>query len=192
MSFEQLPQVVGMRKVEIERRANTFLRETCPAVLTVPCPTPIEDLLQFEIEEKYGIIFSTDNLSAPAEGVTIPGEIPEIRLSEGVFDELLEHNGRARFTGSHEIGHGILHVHQLKEVLVSTRQQNLLFRKTSSIPVWANPEWQANKFATYILMPSATMVAAINQYGPNVPRLAEIYQVSLQAMTFRLGDFRAA
>lgn len=96
---------------------------------------------------------------------------------------------RQRFTIAHEIGHLLLHeaeeVHVDKEYRVKLRSQK------SSLAVDVD-EIEANSFAAELLMPEAFIRRHVQKLSidfddaSQVDALAKIYQVSSQAMTFRL------
>lgn len=67
-----------------------------------------------------------------------------MRISIAVYEGAIRGNGRDRFTIAHEIGHCLLHSNEL-----------LLCRNIENRPLQAfeNPEWQANTFASFLLMP---------------------------------------
>lgn len=68
-----------------------------------------------------------------------------MRIRASVYDGACAGNGRDRFTLSHEIGHYFMH----RDVdLTLSRIEN---RK--SVPAYCNSEWQANTFASAIMMP---------------------------------------
>lgn len=187
MGFENVPLVKGMSAKDIERRSLELIHECRPDLLDSPLPAPVDEIAEFDIDTQYRIGFSTDFLLPHAEGMMIPGETPEIILDQWVHRNLKMHQPRARFSGAHEIGHGVLHGRQLKDRLLSGGKHGLYRR--SDIKPFLDPEWQANKYAAFLLMPTATMQMAIAEYGPNVRRLADLYRVSPESMSYRLRDF---
>jgi Zn-dependent peptidase ImmA (M78 family) len=96
---------------------------------------------------------------------------------------------RQRFTIAHEIGHLVLHegeeVHVDREFRVKLRSQ------TSSMAVDID-EIEANAFAAALLMPEALLMKDVKKLSidfedaSQVDSLAKRYNVSSQAMTFRL------
>ena len=66
-----------------------------------------------------------------------------IRIRESVYEGALKDNGRDRFTLAHEVGHFTLH-----------RNQDYRFARVETyVPAYRNAEWQANTFASQLLMP---------------------------------------
>lgn len=66
-----------------------------------------------------------------------------IYIKESVYEGAIQNNGRDRMTIAHEILHLILH----QPVTLT------LYRRTDDLPVYKNPEWQAECFAGELLMP---------------------------------------
>ena len=64
-----------------------------------------------------------------------------MRIREDVYNGAVKGNPRDRFTLCHELGHYILH------------QPNNISYARGDIPVYRNPEWQANVFAAELMAP---------------------------------------
>ena len=62
-------------------------------------------------------------------------------IREDVYDGAVKGNPRDRFTLCHELGHYILH------------QPSCISYARGDIPVYCNPEWQANTFAAELMAP---------------------------------------
>lgn len=123
--------------------------------------------------------------------------------------------GRYRFTLSHELGHWCLH----REFLLARSAQLSLFETSDAPSVicragdTAPEEWQANTFASYLLMPEQMIFDAWEEFHGNFSpvytsgntdfvnknpfnsrpsvtdvarRMAEKFEVSVQAMEIRL------
>ncbi|MBQ6686380.1 MAG: ImmA/IrrE family metallo-endopeptidase [Firmicutes bacterium] len=76
------------------------------------------------------------------EAVTYPQE-SRIVLREDVYLKAMEGNGRARYTIAHEIGHAIMHL-----------SDRISFaRGIEAVPIYMDPEWQADVFAAELLIP---------------------------------------
>lgn len=85
---------------------------------------------------------------------------------------------RQRFTIAHELGHLFLH------------PTGLLFRDHTSTMGVKPEEREANRFAAELLMPDFMLQALIA--ARSTGELAELFGVSLQAMSIRLQSFRMA
>lgn len=71
-----------------------------------------------------------------------------IFIRESVYEGAIHNIGRDRMTIAHEILHLILH----------QPASLTLFRRTSDLPLYKNPEWQAECFAGELLMPYEQIV----------------------------------
>lgn len=103
----------------------------------------------------------------------------------------LHHPNRQRFTLGHEIGHFVLHDHDLEEVHVD--KFVLQFRDATSSNGDNSKEIEANRFSAELLMPKAFLESDVQEFGLHdlhddntIKQLAKKYQVSVQAMTTRL------
>lgn len=69
----------------------------------------------------------------------------KIMVREDVYDQAIEGQARARFTLAHELGHLMLH------------EEHVLHRMTTpagkKLKVFYDPEWQADAYASAVLMP---------------------------------------
>lgn len=67
-----------------------------------------------------------------------------IKVLESVYENACNGVGRDRFTIAHEIGHYFLH------------SEGFSFARTDgNVPAYRDPEWQANTFASFLLIPRA-------------------------------------
>jgi Zn-dependent peptidase ImmA (M78 family) len=100
---------------------------------------------------------------------------------------------RKRFTVAHELGHLILHLGSGPNEIIDTEGD---FFRTSDAPAptW-NPErrreYEANAFAAELLMPRELIISSWNALsgpGRTIARMAGMFQVSEEAMGYRLED----
>lgn len=89
------------------------------------------------------------------------------------------HMNRRRFTTAHEIAHFVLHSEYIGDGIVDDG----LYRSRLSNRM----EIEANKMAADILMPRFLLNQHIANGVTSVAGLAEIFQVSVSAMSFRTG-----
>lgn len=94
-----------------------------------------------------------------------------IAIDENVYLEACEGNGRHRFTIAHEIGH------YFTSDAIACVKGNF-----EDIPIYYNPEWQANVFASELLMPSDLIG------NMEVEEIVEKFQVSKQAAVIALKN----
>jgi len=86
------------------------------------------------------------------------------------------HPNRQRYTIAHELGHFCLHRH-----LSTVFEDKLFFRGGEP----DKPEWQANEFASAILMPEQKFRDRIRSGVRNVEELAKEFRVSTLALRIR-------
>jgi Zn-dependent peptidase ImmA (M78 family) len=103
---------------------------------------------------------------------------------------------RQRFTLAHELGHFFLHGGQgYQEVHIDKAQFTVKMRDDASSKGEDREEIEANFFAAELLMPTQFLVRDIRRHGgfdvshddDTVAQLAKAYDVSVQAMSFRLS-----
>lgn len=98
---------------------------------------------------------------------------------------------RQRFTIAHELGHALLHD---GEELHIDKDFRINFRDVASSLASNVEEIESNTFAAWLLMPSKFLMKQITSEhldiddGQEVEKLAKKYQVSAQAMTYRLAN----
>ncbi len=104
----------------------------------------------------------------------------------------LHHKNRQRFTVAHEIGHYVLHK---IDVHVDKGYQFIL-RDSASSQATDALEIEANQFAAELLMPAHMLRKDVREYlkdledESNLQKLAAQYEVSAQAMAFRLANLQ--
>lgn len=161
--------------------------------------TIVEQLL-----ESYGIATAPIDVEklALSAGANVQYEPTEDKLSGFILKDLKSqkvliginknhHTNRQRFTIAHELGHLLLH--EKGRVHIDQKFQINLRDEYSSEGV-SEEEKEANLFAAELLMPAKfisedlAMVEALDLFDDEYLRnLADKYQVSTQALTFRLA-----
>lgn len=140
----------------------------------------------------YDVVF--EHLRNDVSGTVLRDDDGSITIGINTFHPEV----RQRFSIAHEIGHATLHVSSLKDKPIVDTPARLLYRDGLS-GLGEDPlEIQANQFAAGLLMPRE-MVAAVGQRlvdqdrritsNQLVERLAERFNVSTQAMRYRLVTF---
>jgi hypothetical protein len=74
------------------------------------------------------------------EAVTYP-DLKTIQVRESVYDSAYAGDPRSRFTLAHELGHYLMH-----------RDQNASFSRSGSHKIYCDCEWQADRFASELLI----------------------------------------
>ena len=105
----------------------------------------------------------------------------------------LHHPNRQRFTIAHEVGHLIMHRHQIEQE-VHVDKTFLMLRRDSESSSGVNAiEVEANAFAAEVLMPKILVNNALKNRTFDIDdesliaQLAKQFKVSTQAIQFRLG-----
>lgn len=205
------PNVPYLHEADIERQASEliqeYLRDTGHTLDGVY--TPVEEIL----ETYLGLSLDFDNL---AERLQIPDVLGATWVETGkIFidqsldpDENPKNEGRYHFTLAHEVGHWILHQPLLTKFsgqvsLFGPKLEPTIVCRTSQKK---DPmEWQADTFASYLLMPKEFVLKAwVEQFGSSKPQvisivdeftqrehhvtspMASVFKVSQQAMRIRL------
>jgi Zn-dependent peptidase ImmA (M78 family) len=165
-----------LRQSEIERRAVELLKELG---LAAP-PVDVDFVARARNLQVERVDFGAD-----CAGVLVR---KDGRAAIGV--NWTDPPVRQRFTVAHEIGHYELHN---GETYVDSGSYVVQYRDASSGSGTKNEEREANQFAAALLMP-ATWVRRAYLDEPfdlavddSLRRLAEKFQVSTQAMSYRLG-----
>jgi len=102
------------------------------------------ELVLPRLDDKFHLVVLSKEEMLTREGLAKP-EQHVIELREDVYEGAIAGNPRDRFTVAHELGHYFMHNSQ---TVALARGGN-----GKKIPVYQNPEWQANAFAADILMP---------------------------------------
>ena len=114
-------------------------------------PVPVFDIIEYlgyDVDFRKDGIYKDKNLLG---GTLIDKKTIEIN------ENLSDHEGRMHFTAAHEVGHIVLHVPLYKQKnKKDVSEHKIISRKDSGFEGnKKNPEeWQADKFAAYLLMPS--------------------------------------
>lgn len=131
----------------------------------------VAELLEYGLERLApGYTFDVrdiDEMGGRHGSVDVVERSLQLRLD--VYEGILAHRGRDRFTGCHELGHTVFHG-TLNRV-----------RAGPADKTYCDPEWQANTFASCLLMP-AHMV----QVASSVREIVSEFGVSEDAARVRL------
>jgi Zn-dependent peptidase ImmA (M78 family) len=120
-----------------------------------------EDLHNLQITRKDGIVIplwghvsSMENSEGYAR---YDGErkVIEIVASERSYEWLEEGHPRASYFVAHELGHCLMHTDQLIRLAqIPSNQQAAFHRGQTGHKIFEDTEWQANAFASALLMPA--------------------------------------
>ena len=117
--------------------------------------------------------------------------IIEILASPKTYDWLEKGYPRGGYFVAHELGHCLLHTDQLVRLAQMPKaQQAALHRGGQAVAheTYQDTEWQANAFASALLMPARGLLALERNYDKLSPTIiAGHFRVSAQAASYRLN-----
>ena len=123
----------------------------------VSAPIPVFDIIEYlgyDVDFRKDDIYEDQNLLG---GTLIDKKVVEIN------ENLSDHEGRMHFTAAHEVGHIVLHVPLYTKMHSKDLSQNkIISRKDHGFEGNKKDpeEWQADKFAAFLLMPTDLMKKA--------------------------------
>jgi len=167
-----ISSVPFLPEVRIERDADALITEYGHRVgKPVAAPIPVEDILELHL----GLTFAIEDLAALFGTDSVLGAIwfdDKLVRVDSQLDPSKNpaRLGRYRFTVAHEIGHWRLHRTYYRKdpaqaALFDGRGQPAFVCRSSDKPP---EEWQADMFASYLLMPNRLVVAAWEEWRGNL------------------------
>lgn len=119
----------------LRRKLNLYDRTYFPIVEFIETVLP-------EIDPKFSYLYVAKN-EMPDTYAYFDNVANSIVVREDVYDRALNGSGRDRFTLAHELGHYVLHSSGVQ----------LCRSDGGRVVTYCDPEWQANTFASKMLMP---------------------------------------
>jgi len=118
--------------------------------------------------------------------------IIEMLASELTYERIESGNPRAVYFVAHELGHCVLHTDQLVRLAkMPTELQATYHRGRADHQTCEDTEWQANAFASALLMPARGIQAIEHEHQAiNTPLIAMRFGVSLEAARYRLDLYQ--
>ncbi len=207
-----------LSRINIEEHAEAFIEYFDDDCLLRPGVTPLAAICtKLQNEHNVSFVFDKD-LGMTKEGYKYRGcfHIPTTTI---LIDKNMQSKSpRFNFTLAHEIGHFVLHrkidmsILKNNNEIKDTNRELILDQIESNNPrVWI--EWQANKFASSLLMPRSTVPMAVVQkqqemglnrnigkiyldrgsssyqdYKQQIEHLSFIYQTSIASVRIRLRE----
>ena len=194
------------RNDTLEAIARKVISQYDPSLLMNPVPVPVETI----IEKVYGLTLEFQYIrnngrvlgETVFENAVVPiysreGErgykLVPVNAGTVIIDASLlscRGDGRFRYTCAHELAHWVLH----KEFYTSLGETAALSKAVRSSEIGTMIERQADRLSSYLLMPKGAVKTAffLNKQttGDVIRTLAEIFQVSRQAMEIRLKEMQ--
>jgi hypothetical protein len=119
--------------------------------------------------------------------------IIEVLASARTYDWLEHDYPRGGYFVAHELGHCLLHTDQLVRLAQMPAAQQAAFHRggqVASHEIYRDTEWQANAFASALLMPARGLLALEEKYGSLSPfDIVEHFGVSAEAASYRLDMY---
>ena len=199
-----IPPIKWLKPYEIRARAEALLDRTHPSR---GLPVPVEDIA----EEEFGLnIIPLPGLKTSFDfDAFLSNDLSSIYVDEYVYEH---YENRYRFTLAHELGHLYLHDYVYRSFTISSLDDFHRFNEELEPKQKNDMEWQANRFAGYLLAPDsqialhwkgvqselAAMIAEAERqgFGPTeyrdlvfeaaAERMCRDFEVSAESMKLRL------
>ena len=117
----------------------------------------------------------------------------EILASAKTYDWLEQDYPRGGYFIAHELGHCLLHTNHLVSLAQMPVTEQAAFHRGGQVvahETYRDTEWQANAFASALLMPARGLLALEQKYSRLRPTdIAKHFRVSAQAASYRLELF---
>lgn len=168
-------------------------------------PVPIEEIIEHTIDIPLIWDAIPDREDTPVlaklEARGQPRAKIVIIMNENKQLFFTQHEGVEQFSQAHELGHYVLHIDYAKLYMLllpdAAEQSTVLCRadvdKQHDRKGWQR-EWQAERFAAYLLMPQDLVRIACAGMDlcrwPNLYQLKEQFHVTISALTRRLSELR--
>jgi Zn-dependent peptidase ImmA (M78 family) len=153
---------------EIENIASEVIRGFQPEALRKLSSFEVEDFFEFELKDKTDVEPDTKDYPDGIDGCT---DFEEMKCY--ISRSLMEYGDcevtrrRLRATQAHEIGHCFLHVEdarrsrKFQQKFLNDSQSSLEIYNPDDLKAYENPEWQAWRFASALLMPEHCIKRAL-------------------------------
>lgn len=201
---------------DIENRASGLLRQLAPQVLLRPTKTPILEIVLEQVKAQRLLFDACQDLGHTATGRKIlgiflrspPSILIDAALAQGEQDE------KFRFTLTHEFAHYILHGNASRAAsgaeaeLVDTEAE--IFKLyaslgTGKLAAWLEKrsdskrnletprdwlEWQANRLAAALLMPSDTVQKGLEEVQDDLEIYTNRGRIFVENLSYSIRDFK--
>ena len=198
--------IIYYRNETLEVIARKVIQQYDPSLLEAPAPIPIESIMEraygLKLDYQYirrngrvlGLIVFEDSMIPVYECEDRKGyKLMPVKAGVVIVDASLLRSGsdgRYRFTCAHELVHKIIH----RDFFMAQGGTAAMTEAVNDSDVEKTIERQANRMASYLLMPKSTVEKAFHEAchakSDIVASLAELFQVSKEAMGYRLEEMR--
>ncbi len=178
------PQVPFFSDADLEELAESLLDQYEQEIEPIfEPPVPVEKIADFLLELNIEWLGIPDTEDEPILAYLLPST-QTIRLNERRMDYFDRFPGVYEYTIAHEIGHYHLHLAEGEDA----SDQNYICRYKQSAK--DRREWQAERFASYLLMPESLLLPTIEDinlfHWPTLYQLRDQFRVSITALRIRL------
>lgn len=185
-------KIPTLSKDEIELKAEEFIEFFDKSVIENPQYTPLIFFVE-KLKKEFNIIFDfSQNLGESKSGRNILGKCVLRPLSILIDNSILE-TERFPFTLAHELGHLVLH----RKVELSKEEYNTIIdteinfntgkKKLQTPRDWI--EWQANHFASAVLLPRNTIITEIKRIQKEMGINRNLGFIYLENESYSSRDF---
>jgi hypothetical protein len=188
--------------VEIEAAATRLLQRYGQQrhPILVP-PVPIEEIIEHTIDMPliWDAIPDREDMPVLAKLEVRGQPHPEIAIIMNEDKQVFfaQHEGVEQFSQAHELGHYVLHIDHAKLhtlLLQDAAEQSAVLCRGDVGEQRDRKEWQAERFAAYLLMPQDLIRKACTGMDlcrwSNLYQLKEQFHVTITALTRRLTELR--
>lgn len=153
---------------EIENIACKVIKSFQPDTLRMLTSFDVEGFFEFELKKQTDVEPDTKDFPDGIDGYTNIEEMKcyiSLKLMEYGESEVIRRKLRA--TQAHEIGHCFLHVEdarrnrKFQQKFLNDHQSSLKMYNPNDLKAYENPEWQAWRFASALLMPERCFMRAV-------------------------------
>ena len=168
----QIQKVKPRKIVDIELEAENLLHMFQPEVMKRVGIFDVEHFFEFELQADTQIEPVCDDLPSGIDGYT-----DSLRMKSFISKDLWEcgadivQRRRLRSTMAHEIGHCYLHVpdarrdREMQQVFGNDHASPFELYDPDDLRAFEDPEWQAWRFASALLMPQDCFRRAVRDWG---------------------------
>jgi len=156
-------------------------------------------LFEFELEENgprltngARIVTAVEELPSALEAYTqfdAKAGCFRLALSTRSYKRLVDGDSRGTFTLCHEIGHLVLHRGTLKHLGQLPHRELMLTRGENTHRPFEDSEWQANRFASALLMPAAGLEVLRARDRLDEENVSDHFHTSYTASEIRIREF---
>lgn len=182
--------------VDIESAAENVIRIYQPDILVRGGPFDVESFFEFELAAATGVEPVCDQLPAGIDGCTDSNEM-KCYISKDLWecenDDIKRR--RLRSTMAHEIGHCYLHVpdairnREYQQVFGKSQGSGFNLYNPDDLQAYENPEWQAWRFASALLMPQECFRRAVG-HGWTKRQLRDGFDVNRAYVQKRIRELK--